>query len=60
LALERGDFPTAIEVLTPLAKESERIGGIAARSIAARTYNGSSRRFRLGRTSSGITCHLHC
>jgi hypothetical protein len=30
MAFERGDFPTAIEVLTPLAKESERIGGSRA------------------------------
>jgi hypothetical protein len=30
VAFERGDFPTAIEVLTPLVKESERIGGSRA------------------------------
>ena len=30
MAFERGDIPTAIEVLTPLAKESERIGGSRA------------------------------
>ena len=29
-AFERGDFPEAIEVLAPLAKENERIGGSRA------------------------------
>ena len=30
MAFERGDFSTAIEVLAPLAGESERIGGSRA------------------------------
>jgi hypothetical protein len=30
MAFERGDFPRAIEVLAPLAGESERIGGSRA------------------------------
>jgi hypothetical protein len=33
LAFERADFPPAIEVRAPLAKDGERIGGIAACSI---------------------------